>query len=302
MKKIFLYLSLIIIVLTGCNSDDTTARPDVPGKVAMRIDSISDILDGESLFHFDYDAQHRVKECRKTWGTTVPEKSDTISFHYDRGRIVLHMILYRRLMSMAPVARFTPYCIFYTKDGKIVSGSMPFDISHDRLRDSIAYSYTDNKLTGYEVYITLDGNVMGTKYVQRLNWQGDDLKDMLATQDGEKYFETVFHYNDHLLTALLPFMSFDYLMDHDRTYISVLANMGYFGTLPKHELTGLTMASNNKKYELQIDYHYGATPLPEAFDYEYKYSAANVLDVQSDWLVVESEKVLNLPLVWVINQ
>lgn len=257
---------------SSCNNDDESKdRTPVAadGSAKVRIDSIG-IPGNPPVFKFDYDSNGRVTGYFQENGWSNIYGADSVNFDYEADRIVARMSYLKEgfsglRMKVKQTARF------YLKQGRIVSASLPIGM-YETLRDSVLYYYEADKLSRYEVYEVLSEKTPQLKYEQRLLWNDSELAGMTATRDSETIYETSFFYNNHDLTALLPYMSFDCLLDNDKTYMSVLANMGCFGMLPSHDLSEITVVEHTSgyqyKYQCQVSWNYTANGLPDSFDYK----------------------------------
>lgn len=273
-KNIILIILAAVLCNIGCSNDQNNeaAPPQKINGAKVRIDSISLYPEDPATFKFNYNSDNKVKDYWFANGWDNIYGSDSIAFDYQPERITTRMSFLKDLQyGLKTKQKLTGR--FYLKDGKIICASIPIGYI-EQVRDSIIYHYDGDKLSSYEVYEvsgSQNGPTSSLCYVQTLKWQDDDLISMSAVKNSETLYETTFAYNTHAFTAFLPYMSFEYLLDTKRTYISVLANMGYFGVLPKHELTEIVIERLNikTKYQVKIDYQYGADGLPLGYDFYY---------------------------------
>ncbi len=273
-KNIILIILAAVLCNIGCSNDQNNeaAPPQKINGAKARIDSISLYPEDPATFKFNYNSDNKVKDYRFANGWDNIYGSDSVAFDYQPDKIAARMsFLMDGSFGLKTKQKLTGR--FYLKDGKIICASIPIGYL-EQVRDSIIYHYDGDKLSNYEVYEvsgSQNGPTSSLCYVQTLKWQDDDLISMSAVKDSETLYETTFAYNTHAFTAFLPYMSFEYLLDTKRTYISVLANMGYFGVLPKHELTEIVIERLNikTKYQVKIDYQYGSDGLPLGYDFYY---------------------------------
>ncbi len=310
MKKLRTYYFVVCCICTavfGCSDEQSgyVAPPQNDWGIKARIDSISWIPGDPAVFKFDYNSDNKVKGYTIETGWSSIAGLDSVVFDYQPDKITARMSF---LKDMALVGRVKMKVTgwFYLQDGKIVCASIPLGF-RENLRDSIIYHYDGDKLSRYEVYeVQYPAESTPTSYfcyVQNLNWQNDDLIGMSAVNGSETIYDTSFAYDTHSHTVLLPYMSFEYLLDSDRTYISVLANMGYFGVLPKHEITEILVTRKNAyRYQMQIDYHYGQDNLPFSFDFHYWewYKFTNEQGGDNQWNVRKSQWENGLKVFWLL--
>lgn len=273
-KNIILIILAAVLCNIGCSNDQNNevAPPQKTDGAKARIDSISLYPEDPATFKFNYNSDNKVKDYRFANGWDNIYGSDFVAFDYQPDKIAARMsFLMDSSFGLKTKQKLTGR--FYLKGGKIICASIPIGYL-EQVRDSIIYHYEGDKLSSYEVYEvsgSQNGPTSSLCYVQTLKWQDDDLISMSAVKNSETLYETTFAYNTHAFTAFLPYMSFEYLLDTKRTYISVLANMGYFGVLPKHELTEIVIERLNikNKYQVKIDYQYGSDGLPLGYDFYY---------------------------------
>ena len=302
-------LWLMAICIASCSSsdDDNNVEPTpADTSVQARIDSIALPSDDPALFKFDYD-KNKVKNyaINVRWLWTKTFGRDSVTFDYLQDRIVANMSFLKETGSWGMHAKVKRTATFYLQGGMIVAASLPLQM-HETLKDSIQYYYEGGKLSKYTVYEVTPAAAPFFKYEQRLLWNDVELTGMTATKDGETIYETTFTYNDHAFSALLPYMTFDYQLDNDKTYISVLANMGYFGMLPRHDLSAITIFDKRVHYrhQCQISYNYAANGLPDSFDYKYVKAFSGYepetwqVVVEDGWQTTESQNITGVRVAW----
>ena len=303
-----LLLWLMAICLVSCSSDDgnNIVEPTpVNWSAKFRIDSITGYPGDPALYKFDYNADNKVTGYFLENGWSNFYGADSVTFDYQQDRIVANMSFLKKVGVGDIRTKVKRTATFYLQGGMIVSASMPLQM-HETLKDSIRYYYEGGKLSKYAVYEVVPDKTPLLKYEQHLLWDDVELSGMTATKDNETVYETIFTYNDHAFTALLPYMTFDYLLDNDKTYMSVLANMGYFGMLPRHDLSAITIYDKKLqyRYQNQISYTYAANGLPESFDYKYVKAFSGfepetwqVVD-DDGWQTTESRYTTGLRVAW----
>lgn len=311
MKIIIRYyfaLFCFCIAIAGCSDEQTDGT--IPSKnnwgAKERIDSIVWRPEDPAVFKFDYNLENKVKAYKIETARSNIAGPDSVTFDYLPEKITARMSFLKET-SWGGLVKQKTTGTFYLHDGKIVCASLPI-CDTELIRDSIIYHYDGDKLSNYEVY---EVNIRNTEspgtlcYVQNFSWNNDDLVSMSAIKDSETIYETSFTYNTNTLTALLPYMSFEYLLDSNRTYISVLANMGFFGVLPKHELTEIvvTRKETDYRYQVQIDYHYGTDGLPLTYDFhhtEWYYGLPFFAGQDGDkqWNIAKSQSSNGIKVIW----
>ena len=309
-KVCLLMMCSMCMILAGCSSEDDggAVAPLENNGATARMDSISYLPGDPAVFKFNYDSEYKVKNYWMEQGWSNYFGADSVVFSYQPDKIVATMSFLDEVgFGMRDKQKTT--ATFYLHGGRIVGASIPID-NRENMRDSIVYHYNAGRLANYDVYergIRDDSESSAFFcYTQNLKWQGDDLISMTAVKDSETLYETSFTYSSHTLTALLPYMSFEYLLDSKRTYMSVLANMGYFGVLPQHELTDILiikMRDVKQKYQLQIDYQYGSNGLPSGYDYHYwnwywGQPFFSEQEANEQWNLSESRKIEGFRICW----
>lgn len=72
------------------------------------------------------------------------------------------------------------------------------------------------------------------------------------------------------MTVLLPDLTLNNINDRGYTFLTVLANMGYFGQLPANEISSIKEVSSFGYFQnvrsMEIAYNYDADGLPTTYD------------------------------------
>ncbi len=274
MKRSVLWLTVIALnmALIACSADSERTDDTNSDCYAAEslIDSIGFIPTDPATFKFYYDQEGRVTKYRmNTAYSNTVLGSDTVTFDYKDGAIVMQM----RLLKFA-FNGYAPYKepstgTFYLRNGLISCSVILNTGTH--YKDSVVYQYDQGRLASFKAYRThID---LATKYdlnyVMQTKWTGGNLTGMTGLDgNGDLTYEVTYTYGEHPLRALLPYLTFDYMLDNDKTYISVLANMGLFGKLPEKELlaTNIVCPQRRLRYEGKFVFQYDTQGLPLMYE------------------------------------